>query len=123
MPMNSQSLLTIERDMLTSSVASENYLLRHLFNSQSVKDVLLPELKMVTLSTNQVLYEQGDQDRQGLLSTRLRDFRARDHGRMEDGTTIETSMVGREGLVHGRHEENPGRNRYREPLTVVLPRN
>jgi hypothetical protein len=48
---NSQSFLTIERDVLTPSVASKNHLLRHLFNSQSVKDVLLPELKMVTLST------------------------------------------------------------------------
>ncbi len=92
----SQSFLTIERDVLTPSVASKNHLLRHLFNSQSVKDVLLPELKMVTLSTNQVLYEQGDQ-----IDTVYFPIDSVVSGLaiMEDGTTIETSMVGREGLV------------------------
>ena len=82
--------------MLISSVASKNHLLRLLFNSQSVKDVLLPELKMVTLSTNQVLYEQGDQ-----IDTVYFPLDSVVSGLaiMEDGTTIETSMVGREGLV------------------------
>jgi CRP-like cAMP-binding protein len=94
--MNFQSLLTTERDMLTSSVASKNDLLRQLFSAQSVKDVLLPELKTVTLSTNQVLYEQGDQ-----IDTVYFPLDSVVSGLaiMEDGTTIETSMVGREGLV------------------------
>ena len=94
--MNFQSLLTIERDMLTSSVASKNDLLRHLLETQSVKDVLLPELKVVTLTTNQVLYEQGDQ-----IDTVYFPLDSVVSGLviMEDGTTVETSMIGRESLV------------------------
>ena len=96
MASNFQPLLTIERDMLTSSVASRNELLQHLFESQSVKDLLLPELKMVTLSSNQVLYEQGDHvdvvyfPLDAVISGLVI---------MEDGTTVETAMVGRESLV------------------------
>lgn len=96
MVMNYQSLLTIERDVLTSSVASKNDLLRHLFENQSVKDLLLPELRMVTLSTNQVLFEQGDQ-----IDTVYFPLDSVVSGLviMEDGTTVETAMVGRESLV------------------------
>ena len=82
--------------MLTSSVASNNDLLRHLLETQSVKDVLLPELKAVTLTTNQVLYEQGDQ-----IDTVYFPLDSVVSGLviMEDGTTVETSMIGRESLV------------------------
>lgn len=93
---NYQSLLTIERDMLTSSVASTNDLLRQLFEAQTVKDILLPELKVITLSTNQVLYEQGDH-----IDTVYFPLDSVVSGLviMEDGTTVETSMIGRESLV------------------------
>jgi CRP-like cAMP-binding protein len=96
MAMNYQSLLTIEKDMLTSSVAVKNDLLRQLFSGPSVKDALLPELKVVTLTTNQVLYEQGDQ-----IDTVYFPLDCVVSGLviMEDGTTVETSMVGRESLV------------------------
>ncbi|HEU4509892.1 MAG TPA: Crp/Fnr family transcriptional regulator, partial [Pyrinomonadaceae bacterium] len=96
MATNYQSLLTIERDMLTSSVASKNDVLRHLFEAQSVKDTLLPELRVVNLSTNQVLYEQGDQ-----IDTVYFPLDSVISGLviMEDGTTVETSMIGKESLV------------------------
>ena len=96
MAINFQSPLTDERDMLTSGMASKNHLLRHLFNIQSVKDVLLPELKVVTLPINQVLYEQGDQ-----IDTVYFPVDSVVSGLviMEDGNTMETSMIGRESLV------------------------
>lgn len=96
MATNYQSLLTIERDMLTSSVASKNDVLRHLFEAQTVKDTLLPELKVATLSTNQVLYEQGDH-----IDTVYFPLDSVISGLviMEDGTTVETSMIGKDSLV------------------------
>lgn len=96
MTSNFQSVLTIERDLLTSSVASGNELLKHLFTATSVRDLLLPELKLATLNTNQVLYEQGDP-----IDTVYFPLDSVVSGLaiMEDGTTIETSMVGRESIV------------------------
>lgn len=91
-----QSFLTDERDLLTSSVASKNQLLQHLFGEQGVKDRLLPELRMVSLSGNQVLYEQGDQIDSVYFPL---DSVVSGLAIMEDGTTVETSMVGREGFV------------------------
>lgn len=96
MTSNFQSVLTIERDPLTSSVASGNELLKHLFTAPSVRDLLLPELKLVTLNTNQVLYEQGDPIDTVYF---LLDSVVSGLAIMEDGTTIETSMVGRESIV------------------------
>jgi len=96
MAINFQSLLTIERDPLTSGVASKNQLLQRLFNEQAVKDQLLPELRIVSLSGNQVLFEQGDQ-----IDTVYFPLDSVVSGLaiMEDGTTVETSMIGREGFV------------------------
>ena len=94
--------------MLTSSVASKNDLLRHLLETQSVKDVLLPELKVVTLTTNQVLYEQADQ-----IDTVYFPLDSVVSGLviMEDGTTVETSMIGRESLVGGSSILGSGKSR------------
>jgi CRP-like cAMP-binding protein len=95
MASNFQPLLTTDNS-LTSNMASKNELLRHLFDSQSVKDLLMPELKVVALSPNQVLYEQGDQ-----IDTIYFPLDAviSSLAIMEDGTTVETSMLGRESLV------------------------
>lgn len=93
---NFQPLLTMERDILTPGIASRNELLRHLLASPGVKELLLPELKMVSLSANQVLYEQGDH-----LDTVYFPLDAviSDLVIMEDGTTVETFMVSRESVV------------------------
>jgi CRP-like cAMP-binding protein len=78
------------------SIASKNELLRDLLASQSAIDNLLSELTVVSFTPNQVLYEQGDKIAfvyfpiDSVVSTLAI---------MEDGTTLETSMVGRESLV------------------------
>ena len=84
------------KEVLTSSIASRNELLKELFKIQGIGPYLLPELKMVSLSVNQVLYEQGDAIDFVYLPL---DCVISGLAIMEDGTTVETSMVGREGLV------------------------
>jgi CRP-like cAMP-binding protein len=95
MSSNIQSLLE-KKEILTSSIASQNELLRELFSIPGTTNYLLPELKIVPLSVNQVLYEQGDKI--DFVYFPL-DSVVSGLAIMEDGTTIETSMVGREGLV------------------------
>jgi CRP-like cAMP-binding protein len=82
--------------MLTSGIASRNELLKELLRSPSIAASLVPELKIVSLTANHVLYELGDKmdwiyfPLDSVVSSLVI---------LEDGTTIETSMVGREGLV------------------------
>lgn len=82
--------------MLTSTLASRNYLLSELFKVPSITEYLLPEMKVVPLAVNQVLYEQGDQLEHVYFPL---DSVVSGLAIMEDGTTIETSMIGRDGLV------------------------
>src|SRR5688572_11307445 len=91
-----QAGLTHEKDMLTLAVASRNDLLRNLFNTPAVLNALFPDLRLVSLTTNQVLYEQGDR-----IDTVYFPLDSIVSGLaiMEDGTTVETAMVGHEGLV------------------------
>lgn len=90
-----QSLLE-KKEVLTSSIASRNTLLAELLTVDGTSNYLLPELRIVPLSVNQVLYEQSDKidfvyfPLDSVISSLAI---------MEDGTTVETSMVGREGLV------------------------
>jgi CRP-like cAMP-binding protein len=95
MSSNIQSLLE-KREILTSSVASRNELLGELLSIPGTMNYLLPELKIVSLSVNQVLYEQGDKI--DFVYFPL-DSVVSGLAIMEDGTTIETSMVGREGFA------------------------
>lgn len=96
MSVNLQYLID-RKEVLTSSIASRNELLKELFNIlQGIGPYLLPELKMVSLSVNQVLYEQGDTIDSVYFPL---DSVISGLAIMEDGTTVETSMVGREGLV------------------------
>jgi CRP-like cAMP-binding protein len=85
-----------KREMLTSSIASQNELLGELLNINGVSNYLFPELRIVPLSVNQVLYEQGDKIESVYFPL---DSVVSGLAIMEDGTTIETSMIGREGLV------------------------
>jgi CRP-like cAMP-binding protein len=97
MTTNFQSLISHEqKELLTSSVASRNHLLAELLKSSGNVSYLLPELRIIPLTVNQVLYEQGDHI--DLLYFPV-DCVVSGLAIMEDGTTIETSMVGHEGLV------------------------
>jgi CRP-like cAMP-binding protein len=82
--------------MLTSSISSKNELLGELLSVPSIAASLLPELRIVPLTVNQVLYELGDKMDHVYLPL---DSVVSGLAIMEDGTTVETSMIGREGLV------------------------
>jgi CRP-like cAMP-binding protein len=79
-----------------SNMTSRNDLLRELLAVPAIADELLPELKVVSLEINQVLHESGDKVEalyfplDAIVSTLAI---------MEDGTTLETAMVGRDSLV------------------------
>jgi CRP-like cAMP-binding protein len=84
------------KEMLTSSISSENELLGELLSVPGIAASLLPELRIVPLTVNQVLYELGDKMDHVYLPL---DSVVSGLAIVEDGTTVETSMIGREGLV------------------------
>ena len=79
-----------------SNITSRNDLLRELLAVPSIAQELLPELRVVPLAVNQVLYESGDKI--DLVYFPL-DAVVSTLAIMEDGTTLETAMVGCESLV------------------------
>ena len=89
------SLLTFLSDK-KELLASRNELLKELLSVPSIANDFAHDLKVVTLSVNQVLYEQGD--RIDYVYFPL-DSVVSALAIMEDGTTMETAMVGRDGLV------------------------
>lgn len=94
---NFQSSLLLDRkDLLPSGLTSKNELLKNLLSVPSIANQLVPELKVVHFTVNQVLYELGDQMEAVYFPI---DSVASGLAIMEDGTTIETSMVGREGMI------------------------
>ena len=96
MSTNVQSLLLDKKKVLTSGVAFGNELLTDLLSTPDLATCLRPELIVVPLTVNQVLYELGDQIDYVYFPL---DSVVSDLSITEDGTTIETSMVGREGVV------------------------
>lgn len=82
--------------LITTSIASKNELLKELLSVPSIAHELLAEIRIVPLTTNQVLFEQGDKIE--FLYFPL-DCVASGLAIMEDGTTIETAMVGCESVV------------------------
>ena len=78
------------------SLVAGNPVLARLLASEEARNSVLPHLKVVSLERNQVLYEHSDPIESvyfpihSVVSTLVI---------MEDGVTIETSMVGPEGLV------------------------
>jgi len=85
-----------KKELLTTSIASKNELLKDLLSLPGIGNDLLQELRVVPLTVNQVLYEQGDKIE--FLYFPL-DCVVSGLAIMEDGTTIETSMVGHESVV------------------------
>jgi CRP-like cAMP-binding protein len=90
------TLLSDKREMLVSIPPSRNELLKELLSVPSIANDLVHDLKVVTLSVNQVLYEQGDHIDYVYFPL---DSVVSSLAIMEDGTTMETAMIGRDGLV------------------------
>jgi CRP-like cAMP-binding protein len=93
---NFQSLVYHRGDILSADLISRNELLRSLFAAPDIAADLRSELKVVSLDVNQVLYGSGDKIDFVYFPV---DSVVSSLAIMEDGTTLETSMVGREGLV------------------------
>jgi CRP-like cAMP-binding protein len=110
-----QPLLSDRRELLTTSIASKNELLKELLSLPGIGNDLLQELRVVPLTVNQVLYEQGD--KMEFLYFPL-DCVASGLAIMEDGTTIETSLVGRESVVGVSTILGSGRSRQWIWVTV-----
>jgi len=91
-----QPLLSDRKDLLTTSIASKNHLLKDLLSLPGIGPDLLQELRVFPLSVNQVVYEQGDKIE--FLYFPL-DCVVSSLAIMEDGNTMETSMVGCESVV------------------------
>jgi CRP-like cAMP-binding protein len=93
---NFPTFLSDKRELLTTGIASRNGLLSELLSVPAVANSLLPELKIVPVSVNQVLFEQADKI--DVVYFPL-DCVISGLAIMEDGSTIETQMIGREGMV------------------------
>jgi CRP-like cAMP-binding protein len=93
---NSQTSPIDEKDFLPLNLGSKNLLLAQLLSNTDIKEILVPHLRTVMLDRNQVLYEQGDAIENIYFPI---DSVVSSLAIMEDGTTLETCMVGRDGLV------------------------
>lgn len=97
MSFNLHSSLTDRRELfVTTSIASKNELLKELLSIPTIANELLAELKVVPFTTNQVLFEQGDKIDHLYFPL---DCVASSLAIMEDGTTIETAMIGCESVI------------------------
>jgi CRP-like cAMP-binding protein len=94
--MNLQSPFFERVESFSPTLALQNELLRGLFVEPQVSRNLRPDLKVVSLEVNQVLYESGDKIDSVYFPL---DSIVSSLAIMEDGTTMETSMVGCEGMV------------------------
>lgn len=90
------SYLPDRRAALNPGVAAQNQLLDELLRVPVIESSLLPKLNVVPLTLNQVLYEHGDHTEYVYFPL---DAVISQLAIMEDGTTLETAMVGREGLI------------------------
>jgi CRP-like cAMP-binding protein len=88
-------MLLPQNDLSLSPVV-RNKLLAQWLTTPEIVEYLLPHSRVVSLDRNQVLYEQGDPIEFVYFPL---DCVVSSLAIMEDGTTIETSMVGPEGLV------------------------
>jgi CRP-like cAMP-binding protein len=91
-----QSVFSENKESLSSDLAQKNELLEQLLRSPHAREYLLPHLKPVSFERNQVLYEQGDAIEYVYFPI---DSVISNLAIMEDGTTIETLLIGCEGLV------------------------
>lgn len=98
-PTNERKRITVSRPEVgygsTAVIPYPNQLLHDFDRSDSARHLLI-DSRVVSLKTSQVLYEQGDKIESVYfpLNSVVSNLAI-----MEDGTTLETSMVGCEGLV------------------------
>lgn len=85
-----------ERDSLPLNLAAKNRLLADWLSTAEAGNYVGPHLKLVNLERNQVLFEQGDLIEHVYFPI---DSVVSNLAIMEDGTTLETLMVGNEGLI------------------------
>jgi len=93
---NDLEALIDAKELLPLSLAAKNQLLSQLLETVEGRHILPPQLKIVSLERNQVLFEQGDAIESVYFPI---DAIVSSLAIMEDGTTLETSMIGREGFV------------------------
>jgi CRP-like cAMP-binding protein len=96
MSKNMEDLMTNERGLVSPTLTHSNQLFAQLLATVEKRDDLLRHVKLVSLERNQVLFEQGDPIESVYFPL---DSIVSSLAIMEDGTTLETSMVGCEGLV------------------------
>lgn len=96
MPMNLQTAIFERGEALSADLISRNELLRGLLAEPEIARNLRPDLRVVSFDVNQVLYEAGDKI--DVVYFPL-DSIVSSLAITEDGTTMETSMAGREGMV------------------------
>ena len=109
MSISPQTLVLKEPDTVLCETASRNIFLGNLLNTPAIANELISHLKLVSLTTNQVLYELGD--RMDIVYFPI-DSVISGLAIMEDGTTIETSMVGRESMCGISTVLSSGRSRH-----------
>lgn len=110
-----QSYLPDRRELLTPHIAFRHELLRQLLSVPSIESYLLPNLKVVPLTLNQVLYEHADQIEYVYFPL---DSVVSQLGIMEDGTTLETAMIGCDGMIGISSILGSGRSREWVWVTV-----
>ena len=84
------------KSVLIPDVVFKNALLSELLRVPLIESYLITKLNVVSLTLNQVLYEYGDQTDYVYFPL---DAVVSQLAIMEDGTTIETAMIGRDGMV------------------------
>lgn len=94
--MNVQTIFVERVEALSPDLILRNELLRGLLAVPEIARSLRPDLKVVSFDVNQVLYESGDKIDSVYFPL---DSIVSSLAIMEDGTTMETSMVGPEGMV------------------------
>ena len=115
MATNTQSLSLDRKEPLTASTASRNELLNQLLSVPGIAQCLQPEFKVVPFTVNQVLYELGDHIDYVYFPL---DSVVSGLAIMEDGTTMETAMVGRDGMVGTSTILGSGRSRQWTWVTI-----
>jgi CRP-like cAMP-binding protein len=105
----------VDRELLTSSLASRNHLIKAFLNIPEIGNLLLRDLRLVRFEVNQVLYEQGDKIEYLYFPI---DCVVSSLAIMEDGTTMETSMAGCESVVGISTILGSGRSRQWVWVTV-----
>ena len=112
---NLQSFSLDRKELLTAGLASRNELLNQLLGIPTIASSIQPELKVVHFTVNQVLYELGDHI--DFVYFPL-DSVVSGLAIMEDGTTMETAMVGRDGMVGTSTILGSGRSRQWTWVTI-----